>query len=139
MTLFFDSFNDYVASLVCHQLEENSLPHSTYEEDNYFVQIIHQFVQIDLSLLFTNKDSYVLINPSDPGFCSNNYHPIDHFPTSISHENCFASSDPYVLSSHFSDTFQVVEVLQPLLIRPSLSSQDLWTWSDLFSLTRLPS
>ena len=81
LAFLFYSFNDYDVIPACHQLEENAFPHSTYEEDDSFVQSIIQAIQIDLSLFFTHQGSFILINPFDHGYYSNNCLPIDQFPT----------------------------------------------------------
>lgn len=57
LTFLLNSFDDYDACTVCHQLQENGLSHSASEEVDSIVQIIRKDVQIGLSLLITNWES----------------------------------------------------------------------------------
>jgi len=92
-------FNDYDVSLGCSQAQVDDFSHLAYEEDDYVIQIICKATQIGLSFLSLNRESHALIIPSNHGSFSNNYHSIDHFPISISHDSCFTSFDLYCILS----------------------------------------
>lgn len=109
-------FNDYGVIPGCSQSQVDGLSHSTYKEDDSFIQIICKVGQTDLSLLSSHQESYVLINPPYHGYCFNNCHSHDHFPTSVHNNGYFTSIDIYGLSSQYLDTCKEVEILHPLLM-----------------------
>ena len=67
-------------------------------------------------MLSTNQKSYALISLFDQNVSSSNCHSTNRFPINILDDSCFVSIDIYGLSSHYLNSCQVVEALQPSLM-----------------------
>lgn len=86
-----NSFHDYDACTVFHELQEIGLSHLSYDEVGLVVQIIHKIVENDLSLFITNWEFDALINSYDYYFVSDGCRSCYHFPTSIPNGSYFSS------------------------------------------------
>ena len=94
-TIVFNPQSSHIAGLVCNQIQSEPME---------------------------NQESYMPIHQFDHNVGSNDCHLINHFPTSTYNDSFFTSVDLvepidlYDSSFHCLDTWQIVEILQPLLL-----------------------
>lgn len=99
LEFLFNYFDDYNTCIVCHELQDNILSDSTCEEFDSIIQSICSDVHFDLSLLTTNQESDVLINPSSHDSASGDCHSTYHFLITTLNDSCVTSFDIYGLRS----------------------------------------